>query len=100
MAVNDFSTGRYYSRWLVLASDDKIGDHIQGMTNALQFPFHFDPDRLKTDFRKVLADDWVRHFNSAVYEGDWSVVPLRSIGGEARQIFPDPTATDSAPTEI
>jgi Aspartyl/Asparaginyl beta-hydroxylase len=70
------------------------------MTAVLQFPFRFDPNRLKADFSSILTDDWVRHFNSAVYEGDWSVVPLRSIGGQARQIFPDPTARNFEPTEI
>ena len=70
------------------------------MTPALQFPFRFDPNRLKVDFHRIVMDDWVRHFNSSVYEGDWSVVPLRSIGGHARQIFPDPTARNFEPTEI
>jgi hypothetical protein len=70
------------------------------MTASLQFPFRFDSDRLQTDFRRVVNEDWVRHFNSAVYEGDWSVVPLRSIGGQARQIYPDPTARNFEPTEI
>ena len=68
--------------------------------SELQLPFHFDPLRLQLDFRSVTDSDWVRHFNSTMYEGDWSAAPLRSIGGQMRQIFPDPQATDFAPTEL
>jgi hypothetical protein len=45
--------------------------------------------------------DWVPHFNSGVYDGDWSGVALRSVGGAPDQIYPDPTAQGRfAPTEI
>jgi aspartyl/asparaginyl beta-hydroxylase len=70
------------------------------MTSSLRLPFRFDPGRLKADHAAIMASDWVRHYNSTMYEGDWSAVPLRSIGGELRQIFPDPEARNFAPTEI
>jgi hypothetical protein len=38
------------------------------------------------------ADAWVPHFNRDVYEGDWSGVALRSVGGVATQLYPDPAA--------
>jgi aspartyl/asparaginyl beta-hydroxylase (cupin superfamily) len=70
------------------------------VTSTLQFPFRFDSDRLKADFAAVLAGDWVRHFNQSIYQGDWSAVPLRSVGGQIGQIFPDPTARNFESTEI
>jgi hypothetical protein len=34
----------------------------------------------------------VPHFNTTYYEGDWSGAALRSVGGEAGRLYPDPTA--------
>lgn len=65
------------------------------MISSLKLPFNFDPAPLKADLAQFVRDDWVPHFNKAYYEGDWSVVALRSVGGAAKQIYPDPTAQDS-----
>jgi hypothetical protein len=65
------------------------------MLSNVRLPFNFDPQRLKSDLLKIEPDDWVPHFNQRYYEGDWSVVALRSIGGVATQIYPDPTARGS-----
>lgn len=54
----------------------------------------FDVARLQADLARVEAADWVPHFNRAYYEGDWSAVALRSIGGLPRRIDPSPAATD------
>jgi hypothetical protein len=51
----------------------------------------FDATRLQADLAGLVATDYVPHFNTRYYQGDWSVVPLRSIGGRADQIYPDPT---------
>jgi mannose-6-phosphate isomerase-like protein (cupin superfamily) len=64
------------------------------MQPFLRLEAEFDPVRLKADLNRVLQEDYVPHFNTAYYSGDWSVVPLRSVGGKARQIYPDPTAKD------
>lgn len=63
------------------------------MRQSQRLPISFDPERLRADLAHVGAGDWVSHFNTAYYEGDWSVVALRSVGGAAAQIYPDPTAT-------
>ena len=55
----------------------------------------FDAPALLADAQALPADDWVPHFNTAYYEGDWSGAALRSVGGVARQLYPDPTATAS-----
>lgn len=36
---------------------------------------------------------FVRHFNLAVHEGEWSGATLRGPDGDPRQIYPDPTGT-------
>jgi len=64
-------------------------------------PFQFDPSQLKADLNQIQPDEWVGHFNKSIYEGDWSGVALRAVGGRALQLYPDPTATDAfADTEL
>lgn len=62
------------------------------MRNTLKLPFRFDPARLKQDLARIQPADWVPHFNTREYEGEWTVVPLRSVDGQHRHIYPDPTA--------
>lgn len=62
--------------------------------DALKLPFHFDTARLQADVAAITPADFVPHFNTAYYQGDWSAVPLRSIGGCADHIYPDPTVKD------
>lgn len=52
----------------------------------------FDPLPLRADLSNIRADEWVPHFNTRYYEGSWSGVSLRSVGGTAAQLYPDPTA--------
>jgi len=68
----------------------------------VKLPLFFDPVRLRADLATIAPEDWVAHFNAREYEGDWRVVPLRSVGGRARHIYSDPTVkpTDFAPTPI
>jgi hypothetical protein len=51
----------------------------------------FDPIRLQADLDAIVPADYVPHFNTRYYQGDWSAVPLRSVGGRADHIYPDPT---------
>lgn len=62
------------------------------MLSALRLPLTFDAAALRADLGGLAADDWVPHFNTFTYEGDWSGVALRSVGGIAKQLYPDPTA--------
>lgn len=64
------------------------------MLNTYKLPLCFDPQLLKFDLEKVSQDDWIPHFNTRYYEGEWSAVALRSVGGVSGQIYPDPTAQD------
>jgi hypothetical protein len=68
--------------------------------STVKLPLHFEPQRLKSDLQYILSSDFVAHFNTHYYQGDWSVAPLRSIGGRMDQIYPDPTATNWQDTPL
>ena len=63
------------------------------VTRAL-LPLDFDPQPLRAETEALPPDAWVPHFNTAYYEGDWSGVALRSVGGRDQQLYPDPAAAD------
>ncbi len=65
------------------------------LPDALKLPLRFDAARLQADLARMMADEFVPHFNTAYYQGDWSAVPLRSIGGRTDHIYPDPTAKNN-----
>jgi hypothetical protein len=71
------------------------------MQNYVKLPFQFDAARLKAELAKIAEDEWIKHFNQSYYEGNWSVASLRSNGGRAKQIYPDPNSPeDFEDTEI
>jgi hypothetical protein len=61
------------------------------MQSSFPLSLRFDVTRLQADLDGILTTEFVPHFNTAYYQGDWSAVPLRSIGGRTDQIYPDPT---------
>ena len=67
---------------------------------SLKLTQQFDVARLQSDLARIVADDFVPHFNTGYYNGDWSVVSLRAIGGDEKKIYPDPTRTDFADTPL
>jgi hypothetical protein len=64
------------------------------MLKSYKLPLDFDRDRLKADLARFQPEEWIPHFNTRYYEGDWSGIALRSVGGRAGQLYPDPSATD------
>lgn len=62
------------------------------MTNSIRLPLTFDPAALKADLEVIAPNEWVRHFNTTYYDGEWSGLALRSTGGNPRQLYPDPNA--------
>jgi hypothetical protein len=61
--------------------------------DRVRLPLRFDADAMAGDLGNIPGDAWIPHFNQAIYEGDWSGVALRSVGGTIA-IYPDPTRTD------
>ncbi|HEX8088948.1 MAG TPA: aspartyl/asparaginyl beta-hydroxylase domain-containing protein [Blastocatellia bacterium] len=60
--------------------------------DSFKLPMTFDPERLKQDLDQISPGEWSPHFNTGYYEGEWSGVALRSVGGLASQLYPDPAA--------
>jgi quercetin dioxygenase-like cupin family protein len=61
-----------------------------------QAPVSFDASALRAGVDALTEGAWTEHFNRAYYQGDWSALPLRSIGGATGQIYPDPAASPSS----
>lgn len=62
--------------------------------SSLKFPFNFDIQCLKEDAQQFSPEDWIPHFNTQYYEGDWSGVALRAVKGASVQLYSDPNAND------
>ena len=58
------------------------------MIKYLQLPFHFDVGSLQEEVRMLSSEAWKLHFQPSNYEGDWSIIPLRSVNGKADGIIP------------
>jgi hypothetical protein len=59
------------------------------MLSSYRLPLDFDPARLKADLEHIAPDEWIAHFNTSEYEGQWSGVALRSLGGRQSHIYPE-----------
>lgn len=70
------------------------------MPNVLKLPFTFDQARLKADAANFSGADWIPHFNTGYYEGDWSGVALRTSIDAHMALYPDPTAESFCDTEL
>ena len=67
----------------------------------IQFPLYFDTNLLKNDINKVLSTNWIKHYNTNDYEGDWSSIALMSQGGKSENIYALPSNNDEVTfTEI
>lgn len=56
-----------------------------------RLPLSFDLDALSAEVDALPHDEWVPHFNTGYYTGDWSGAALRSFEGRERWLYPDPT---------
>lgn len=61
---------------------------------TILLPALFDSGKLKSDLAKILPEEWISHYRGEHYEGNWSVAPLRSVGGHPAVIY----ATPAGPT--
>jgi hypothetical protein len=69
--------------------------------DRVRLPLHFDLPALTAEVAAIPASAWVPHFNTATYEGEWSGLALRSLGGSTKQLYPGATATEPfADTEL
>ena len=58
----------------------------------LQFPFFFDAGLLQQEVNALSVMQWLPHYQVKHYEGTWTAIPLRSIGGRVDNILVSPTS--------
>jgi hypothetical protein len=71
------------------------------LPDRIRLPLSFDPAGLERDLKALASESWIKHFVQQNYDGDWSVLPLRSAAGKSHpimMIYPDPVATAFADT--
>lgn len=51
------------------------------MIKYLRIAHLFDPKRMQLDLSRLEEHSWLQHYNKSQFDGKWSVLPLRSIGG-------------------
>jgi Aspartyl/Asparaginyl beta-hydroxylase len=64
------------------------------MIKYLQLPLTFDVQQLQKAVQQLNQAPWKLHFQVKHYEGDWSAIPLRSIGGDASNALISPNEND------
>jgi hypothetical protein len=68
--------------------------------DRIRLPLVFDVASLAADVDALADGDWIPHFNTGIFEGDWDGVALRSVGGRPTQLYSDPTATEFLDTDV
>ena len=56
------------------------------LADRVRLPLTFDPEPLREDVARFREEEWVRHFVPANYEGQWTILPLRSPVGESHPV--------------
>lgn len=69
--------------------------------DRVKLPVQFDVARMQSDIALVNDREWINHFVTQNYEGDWSVLPLRGPADAIHPIlmsYSDPACKDFADT--
>ncbi|WP_343637737.1 aspartyl/asparaginyl beta-hydroxylase domain-containing protein [Fluviicola sp.] len=57
------------------------------ITKYLKFPLQFDEQRLVEDLSQAMESQWIPHFNTGGYTGNWNAVSLYAKNGNEQNIF-------------
>ncbi len=74
-------------------------DPIEGL-RWTRLPLRFDPTALQADVAAIPEEAWQAHFNQQDYEGEWSVLALRSRSGATSDIVALGMAEDFCDTPL
>jgi mannose-6-phosphate isomerase-like protein (cupin superfamily) len=61
---------------------------MNSVIKYIQLPFKYNAEMLQREM-SMLSGQWIRHFNTADYEGEWDALALHSYKGSINNIFPD-----------
>lgn len=73
------------------------------MLDRVKLAVTFDPELLTQDLRQIQSGDWIDHFVTQNYDGDWSVIALRGPANATHpvmMIYSDPTCSEFANTPV
>jgi hypothetical protein len=76
---------------------------IPASRDRYKLRLNFDAQRLQEELLLFQPGDWINHFVTQNYDGDWSVIPLRgpaSATHPVMMIYSDPTCAEFADTEF
>lgn len=71
--------------------------------DRLRLPLEFEPARLDADMANFARAEWIAHFVTRNYDGDWSAIPLRGPAGAShpvQMIYSDPSRSDYQDTPM
>lgn len=69
-------------------------------SSVIRLPLRFSVEGLQKDLKLFSEEDWISHWNTKAYEGDWKVLPLYAVGGHKSVIYSPPVpGSPYAPTE-
>lgn len=54
---------------------------------AIKFDISYDVNKLEQELQIALNSNWINHFNTKDYEGDWKSISLRSASGATSDIY-------------
>ncbi len=60
---------------------------MQKNTAYLKLPFQFNKEKLAHDLSLIFDGNWISHFNTTGYHGDWKAISLYAPKGEESNIF-------------
>lgn len=67
--------------------------------DRVRLPLAVDHAALAGEALALPGDAWVPHFNTGIYDGDWSGVALRAAADGPLALYPDPASTGFVDTE-
>lgn len=59
---------------------------MENLIRHIKFPLSFDVKRLQDDVQKILTKNWISHYNTSDYTGEWSSIALYAKGGKSENI--------------
>ena len=57
------------------------------MLKYAQLHQRFDAEKMKAELFRLESKHWQLHYNKTHYEGEWTILPLRSLNGQADNIY-------------